>query len=207
MREVFLSTDWIETLLGLVVLVIWVAANFINARKKQGRPAHPPPALPRAESPAPTGRTPEDELREFLETLTRQKPVEETPPPPPPPVPAPARPAPRVATSPQPRRMKRPISTAPATAPGVTTHLTTSAVAGAEVVIAKRPQDFISSFRLPTVALPGVRGMIPMPSMSLSGTGGGIRAYSARQLGLNQRRELRRALRMQALLSTPAGLR
>lgn len=205
MRNVFLSTDRIQTLFGLVVLVIWVVANFINTRKKQGRPTQTPP--PPTESPSSADRTPEDELREFLETLTRQKQAAEPTPPPPPPIPTPAPPVIRVAASPQPRRKSKPVPTAPATAPVVLVQMPAPAAVGAEVVIAKRTPNFISSFRLPTVALPGVRGMMPMPSMSLSGTGGGIRAYSARQLGLNQRRELRRAVRMQAILSTPAGLR
>lgn len=217
MGKIVLGTDWVETLFGLVAVVIWITANFINARKRQGQRPPPSPVRRSAESPAAPERSPEDELREFLESLGRPSAPAEPELPPPPPIPTPAEPGAEEAEAParpvitaaDHHRPRHRVRHAPVTlaTPAVRPAMSVPAVAAVETAVARRAQDLISSFRMPAVALPGTRGMMPMPSLSMSSAGGGIRACGVRQLGLNQKRELRRAMRLQAILSTPAGLR
>ncbi len=223
MRNIFLRSDALETVIGLVVFIIWLAANFTRARRQQGRRAASPPQ-PRpmpASTPASASRSPEEELREFLKQLGGS-PTEAPPLPPSIPQRSMAQPQPMVVRSytlkrqrsvPQQNPPRNPPAVSRPHTPGPVPsayHARESAHGPDERALAKikiQAPVNLSSFSLPSMAMPALRGAIPMPSLSMASSSGGMRAYPVARLGLQQRDQLRRAFRLQTILSTPAGLR
>lgn len=219
MRNILLRADMLETVLGLLVFIIWIAANFARARRKQGRRTPPVPTRPGrapARMPAHEPRSAEDELREFLEQLGGGA---AEPPPPipepaglPPPVRAPSHAPPLRASAPRRDFAPRPSMETRRPKPARSAYQVSELVrAYDEHALARvqvRAPLNLSSFSLPSMAMPALRGAAPMPPIAMGpSAGGAARAYSISQLGLRQRSELRRAFRLQAILSTPAGMR
>ena len=229
-----IRADATETLIGLVVLVLWVVGNIVSASKKRTQKPAPPPMGGKPQQPAATPPglppemmgSPEDELRELLERLAGgvRRPA---PPPIPPPLP------PETVRHPQPQGLRerlrrhdrrprfRPAQGASATMPAPPPPRPPQVAAArpvaeenhyatVEPVGGRRTPDLrgamASAVRIADVALPRIR---IGPAAPLGGSGGTMErgaGLTALAREMHGRRGLRHAFIVQTIVGPPRAL-